>query len=250
MIPDDVLKKMTPEEARLILLLAMYRAGSNYGANFLDKTTRRFWIHKLRSQRFEAVQEALKKLSGFPNFPTANEVLREIHNSRIPDPDQAFEWLWRNLNRTRIPSNLDLVLARTIDQMGGWIACCDNWREDRRDEHRAKFIRAYRKFADEKARNMDIGTSQYALESSGIENMGNTSSSDPKWKKIANSEGEQKKIAMTSRDKNGGTLGDLINSFREGNNKLAPPKPRTEGRVSLKELLDPYMGGGNEHKTP
>ena len=238
------------DEDDLITMLRRYRKLSSFGPNFLDEDVQSFWIKRFSKIPIHQIRVAVNELAGRPQFPTVSEVMEKIAELKAPDGEEVFRKLWNSLDRRNPPKNVNVVVARTIEVVGGWQNMCDVWLEATKDKHRREFLRAYREEIAKLAHSMAVGSSQIAIESTQDVGMGNSSSTDPKWKKIANSEGEQKKIAMTSRDKNGGTLGDLINSFREGNNKLAPPKPRTEGRVSLKELLDPYMGGGNEHKTP
>ena len=234
----------------LITMLRRYRKLSSFGPNFLDEDVQSFWIKRFSKIPIHQIRVAVNELAGRPQFPTVSEVMEKIAELKAPDGEEVFRKLWNSLDRRNPPKNVNVVVARTIEVVGGWQNMCDVWLEATKDKHRREFLRAYREEIAKLAHSMAVGSSQIAIESTQDVGMGNASSGDPEWKKKANSEGEQKKIAMTSRDKNGGTLSDLIDSFKKSNSKPKPPKPRSSSLIPFPKVITRFIGGGNEHKTP
>ena len=205
---------MKNADAKLISMLAAYRKGSNFGPDFTDEVTQKFWISRLSGISHVAIQEAMNKLAGDPQFPTVNQVIAASNApGDAPDASQAFDWLWKNLDRRRIPTDLNILLARTIDAMGGWLVCCDDWRVESRDFHRRSFVKIYGELAAKKANRERIGGSLLALESAESKKEGLGITEVPNWKKNIDAQIRRDQIAIKNRGRSKCSLGDFISSI-------------------------------------
>ena len=131
---------MNSEDAKLISMLAAFRKGSNFGPDFTDETTQKFWLSRLSGIAFFEIRKALGKLSGEREFPTANQVLNSAKGFGSHDAQQAFDWVWSHLDGYRAPKNLPILTARTIDELGGWFTISRDWRDFSRESHQRAFI--------------------------------------------------------------------------------------------------------------
>lgn len=170
-------------EASVIAMLAAYRKGSNFGPDFSDQFTQKFWLSRLAGIAPDRIKAALNQLSGNREFPTVNMVLENISGTNPGDARKAFEWVWNHLDGYKQPQNLPYLTAKTIDELGGWFVISRNWKDSTQQGHERQFIAAYELLAQRRARGEALGGSRLALNAPESQREGIGSDHLPEWKK-------------------------------------------------------------------
>ena len=204
---------MNPVDAKIIAMLAAFRKGSNFGPDFSDEVTQKFWLTKLDGVSVTELQRSLKKLSGNREFPAVNEILEDMHGSVNANAVTEFEWVWNNLNGYQAPTNLPILTARTVDELGGWFALSRDWQTSQREFYSRQFSKIYKRLATEKANGNVIGGSLLALESTETKKEGLCLPSDRKWNQRLNEKIRREQEIMTENAPRIG-FGDFVKSLR------------------------------------